>query len=227
MSNWLKKFTFRDKRSITHEVNGTEFKFYPNRMALLAQARDLSEPIASAINVLFADQSRDSGSAVKRTHDGDFFQEDIQTDALEISMAKHRVSERDAAIKTLTGTLADPMSLMLLGKLFMDSLRDDFPYAVDRSPRDVDEFLYGSEEEGSEYHGLDVPQLMELFQGWMKANSKVFGSAGESMVDLVKAKIETLKESNSVSTDSTNGSDSKTPSSPQSDRASQPSTSTD
>ena len=33
--------------------------------------------------------------------------------------------------------LADARALMLLGKLFMDSLREDFPYSKDRSPQDV------------------------------------------------------------------------------------------
>lgn len=225
MSNWLKKFTFRDKRSIKHQVNGTEFRFYPNRMALLAEARDLSEPIACAINILFADQSRDAASAVKRTNDGDFFQEDIVTEALDIDMAKHRVKERDDAIKTIMGTLADKRSLMLLGKLFMDSLRDDFPYAVERHPQDVDEFLYGTED--GDYHGLDAPQLMEMVQGWMKANATVFGSAGEQMVGLVRAKIEGLRDSSLEKTDSTSGSTSKTPSSPQLVQDSQPSISTD
>jgi len=214
--SWRKRFTFRDKRSIKHQVNGQEFRFYPNRMALLTEARDLAEPVAQAINTLFADQSRDAGSAVKRHHEGEFFMEDIQTQPLDIEMARHRVAERNAAIKTIMGTLADPRSLMLLGKLFMDSLRDEFPYCKDRDPREVDEFLYGEEGDDAEYTGLDAPVLVELFQGWMKANATTFGASGESLVGLVKAKIEGLVEdSNSETPDPTSGEPSKTPSSPQ------------
>lgn len=207
----FKRFTFRDKRSIKHQVNGQEFRFYPNRVGLLTEARDLAEPVAQAINTLFADQTRDTDSSVKRQHEGDFFLEDIQTKALNIEMAKHRQSERGSAIKTIIGTLADPRSLILLGKLFMDSLRDDFAYSRERSAQEVEEFLYGDD---GEYEGLDTPVLVELFQGWMKANATTFGTTGESLVGLVKAKIEGLaaSEPGSETPDPTSGEHSKTPS---------------
>jgi hypothetical protein len=226
--SWRKRFTFRDKRSIKHEVSGQEFRFYPNRMALLTEARDLSGPIAKAINTLFADQSRDNGSNVKRQHEGEFFLEDISTQPLSIEMAEHRMAERNGAIEQILNTLADSRSIILLGRMFMDSLRDDFEYKKDRSPADVEEFLFGEEGADDDYEGLDMPVLIELFQGWMKANATVFGEAGESMVGLVRKKLESLQisESSSETTDPTNGDSSKTPSSPQSEPDSQPSTST-
>jgi hypothetical protein len=223
--SWHKRFTFRDKRSIKHDVCGREFRFYPNRMALLTEARDLSGPIAKAINTLFVDQSRDASSTVKRQHEGDFFMEDIQTEGLAIDMAKHRLVERNDAIETVLGTLADPRSILLLGKLFMDSLRDDFPYSKDRKAADVEEFLFGDDDgDDAEYQGLDMPMLVELFRGWMKANATVFGEAGESLVGLVRAKIEGIANSNSETTDPTNGDPSKTPSSPQLVSDSEPTT---
>jgi len=222
--SWRKRFTFRDKRSIKHAVSGQEFRFYPNRMALLTEARDLSAPIAKAINTLFADQSRDSGSAVKRQFEGDFSLEDIKTEPISIEMAEHRMAERNGAIETILNTLADSRSIILLGRLFMDSLRDDFDYARDRKASEVEEFLFGEDgEDGNEYEGLDMPVLVELFQGWMKANASVFGASGESMVGLVKAKIEGIvSERASEMTDPTNGAPSKTPTSPQSEPDSEP-----
>ena len=229
---WKKRFTFRDKRSIEHEVSGEKFRFYPNRMALLTEARDLAEPVAKAISVLFADESRDSGSGVKRHREGEgdssFYMEDIQTEPITKEMAEYRQGERDRAIESIFGTLADARSRLLLGKLFMDSLRDEFPYREDRSTADVEEFLYGSESEDDEYDGLDMPVLIELFRGWMKANAQTFGDVGEKLVGLVRSKMERLQtESDSEETDPTNGSSSKNPSSQPSDTDSQPSTSTD
>lgn len=221
------KFTFRDKRSIKHQVNGQEFRFYPNRVGLLTEARDLAEPVAQAINTLFADQSKDTSSNVKRQHEGDFFMEDIQTQGIDIEMAKHRQRERSQAISTILGTLADARSLILMGKLFMDSLRDEFPYKRERSVQEIEEFLYGDDEEGSEYEGLDMPVLVEMFQGWMKANATTFGDTGESLVGLVRTKIEGLvadSEQDSETTNPTSGVPSKTPSSPQSDSDSTPTT---
>lgn len=226
--SWKKRFTFRDKRYIEHEVGGESFRFYPNRMALLTEARDLSTPVAKAISVLFADESKDNDSAVKRHHEGEFFMEDITTTAISKDMAQYRQAERDKAIEEIMGSLADARSLVLLGRLFMDSLRDEFDYKRDRSAKDVEEFLYGHEGSDEEYQGLDLPVLVEMFGGWMKANAKVFGQAGEKMVGLVKGRLEQLQtESDSETTDSTNGNDSKTPSSPPLEQDSELSTSTD
>jgi len=223
----FKKFTFRDKRSIKHQVNGQEFRFYPNRVGLLTEARDLAEPVAQAINTLFTDQSKDTSSNVKRQHEGDFFMEDIETKGISIEMAKHRQTERAKAISQILGTLADARSLILLGKLFMDSLRDEFPYKRERSAQEVEEFLYGDDSEDSDYEGLDAPMLVEMFQGWMKANATTFGDTGESLVGLVKAKIEGLvadSEQTSAKPDPTSGEPSKMLSSPQSVSDSTPST---
>lgn len=228
-----KRFTFRDKRGTEHEVGGRKFTFYPNRMALLTEARDLSTPVAQAVSVLFADESKDNTSNVKRHHEGDFFMEDIATTAISTEMAKYRQAERNAAIETIMGTLADARSIVLLGKLFMDSLRDEFPYKRDRGAKEVEEWLYGEEAGGEDeenddlYTGLDLPMLVEMFGGWMKANAKVFGTAGEKMVGLVKSRLEQVNESALETTDPTSGNDSKIPSSPPLPQASMPSTSTD
>lgn len=222
------RFTFRDKRGVTHEVSGREFRFYPNRLALLTQARDLSEPIARAVNTLFTDESRDSGTSVKKQHDGDFYMEDIVTQPIDESMAKYRAAARDGAIQQIMGTLADKRSLNLLGALFMDSLREEFPYSTDRPTIEVEDFLYGEPGAGSdEYQGLDLPALVDMFKGWMLANAKVFGDAGEKMVGAVRKRLEDLQSFDSETTPPTNGDSSKTPSSPQLVTDSERNTSTD
>jgi len=218
----FKRFTFRGKRYIEGEVAGETFRFYPNRMALLEQARDLSQPIAQAISILFADETKDNDSAVKRHHEGEFYMEDITTTAISTEMATYRQKQRSEAITTIMGSLADARSVILLGKLFMDSLREEFPYKKERSAREVEEFLYGEEpsedgEEGeSAYEGLDMPVLIQLFSGWMRANSKVFGDLGEKVVGLIKGRLEQLQpDSNSEMTIPTSGSSFKNPTSPQ------------
>lgn len=214
------RFTFRGKRYVEHKVGGEEFRFYPNRMALLEEARDLSAPIAKSISILFADESKDTKSNVKRQADGDFSMEDITTEAISEDMAKHRQRERDKAIETILESL-DARSIILVGKLFMDSLRDEFPYKKQRSGREVEEFLYGmegSDEEGEEqeYTGLDMPMLIQLFSGWMKANAKVFGELGEKLAGLVRGRLDQLQgDSNLETTTPASGSSSKSPTSPQ------------
>jgi len=213
------RFTFRGKRYVEHDVGGESFRFYPNRMALLEEARDLSAPIAKSISILFADETKDTKSNVKRHQEGEFFMEDITTEAISTGMAQHRQGERDKAIETILASL-DARSIILVGKLFMDSLRDEFPYKRQRSAREVEEFLYGVEcvesEEDEEYTGLDMPMLIQLFSGWMKANAKVFGELGEKLTGLVRGRLDQLQgDSNSETTTPVSGSSSKTPTSPQ------------
>lgn len=229
----FKRFTFRGKRYVEHKVADETFRFYPNRMALLEQARDLSQPVAQAISILFADETKDNDSAVKRHHEGEFYMEDITTTAISTEMATYRQSQRDQAITTIMGSLADARSVILLGKLFMDSLRDEFPYKKERSAREVEEFLYGEEpgeddEEGEGYEGLDMPVLIQLFSGWMRANSKVFGDLGEKMVGLIRGRLEQQlqTDSNSETKIPTSGSSSKNPTSPPSATDLEPSSST-
>lgn len=227
---WKDRFTFRDTRYIEAKVADKLLRFYPNRMALLTEARDLSTPVAQAISVLFADQSRDSSSHVKRLKDGGVGggqMEEITTEAVTKEMAQYRQKQREDAIAQILNTVADERSKLLLGKLWMDSLRDEFPYSKSRSTAEVEEFLYGRPGDESGYTGLDLPMMVELFKGWMQANAKVFGSEGEKMVDLVRKKVvEAAGASSSdlAKTGSTNGADSKSPSSPQSAGDSQPST---
>lgn len=227
---WKDRMTFRDQRYVESEVGGKLLRFYPNRMALLTEARDLSAPVAQAISVLFADQSRDSASHVKRLKDGGQNggqMEEITTEAVSQEMADYRQKQREGAITKIMDTLADQRSKLLLGKLWMDSLRDEFPYRKTRPVSEVEEFLYGSEKEDDGYTGLDLPAMIEMFQGWMKANAKVFGDQGEKMVGLVRAKLVEAGGaplSGKVQTEPTSGGDSKIPSSQQSAGDSQPST---
>lgn len=218
--SWKSRFTFRTKHYIEHDVCGTTMRFYPNRMALLSEVRDLSAPVAKAISVLFADESRDSGTAVKRHREGEFYMEDITTEPISEEMATYRQNERERAIETIFNTLADKRSVIVLGRLLMDSLRDEFPYKSDRDALEVEEFLYGEEGSDSEYRGIDMPTLVALFGGWLKANQKVFGDTGERMVGVVRRRLEDLQPGSDsktpeLETTPTNGESSSKPSSPQ------------
>lgn len=183
---WKQTFSFRDKRHVESEVGGRTLRFYPNRMALLKEARDLSAPVAKAVAVLFQNENQDIATSIKRQTDGDFTVEDVQQDAITEEMARFRAEQRDEAIERIFEAIADRRNQLLLGRLFMDSLRDEFKYDPDRSVVEVEEFLFG---DGDGYEGLDAPILGELFKGWMLANAKVFGEPGERMAGLLKAKL--------------------------------------
>jgi hypothetical protein len=136
----------------------------------------------------------------------------ITVEAVTPQIADHRRKERDQAIDELLDGLTNERNKLLFGALLMDSMRDDFPYKKSRPPAEIEEFLFG---DGQSYDGLDAPMLVEMVLGWLKANAKVFGKAGEKVAGLVKGKLGALDRSNSEAMTSTvDGSSSKMPSSP-------------
>lgn len=213
---WKDRFTFRERHFVTHEVGGIKFNFYPNRIALLHELAEVSKPIATALGALFADQSRDTASAEKVMLQGDTTIKETTLQSISPELAAHRAKERDDALKALLDAVSDPRNRLLIGKLLMDSLRDEFPFARDRHPGDVEEFLYG---DGKDYAGLDTPALSGMVQGWIKANAKVFGPAGEMVAAQLKGQlggiVAPLSASPSENPEQPSGSSSKTPSSPQ------------
>lgn len=213
---WKNRMTFRGKRHVEHEVEGQTFNFYPNRIALLQEAAELSQPVAEALMTLMhGPKESDNGSKFTRQNDGDFSREDTEVEPPSVELLEYRRKERADALSAIFGALGDKRSRLMLGKLLMDSLRDEFKFDQERSTGEVEEFLYG---DGDQYEGIDTPTLMAFLSGWMKANARVFGKSGESLVGLVRKKLDNLQdvslsEEGPTETVPTSGSDSRTPSS--------------
>lgn len=215
MSGFKERFgTYRTKTFVEREVQGMQIRFYPNRVALLEELAIVSKPIAEAISILFSDTRGDATAVTERFREGkDVEVEKITVQSVDPSTMAYRAKERSQALDTLISGLTNARTRLLFGKLLMDSMRDEFPWKKDRGVDEVEEFLYG---DGKDYQGIDLPVLTEMVKGWMAANAKVFGSAGEQAVGLVRARLQSLRaESSPVpeTTSPTNGSDSKTPSS--------------
>ena len=237
-TTWKDRFAYNSKSAVEHEVNGNKLRFYPNRIGLLTELAEISKPIAHALATLFGDARGDATSVSERYSDkprkdlksgvetAESTVDKITVEAVSPEVADHRRKERDAAIDELLDGLTNERNRLLFGRLLMDSLRDEFPYKKDRPAPEVEEFLFG---DGEQYQGLDAPQLVALVTGWLKANAKVFGSAGERVAGLVKGKLEAL-QAPSISGERTNpagGYSSKTPSSEPSDSDSSGSSSND
>lgn len=203
---WKERFTYSKKNFVKHEVAGREMHFYPNRIGLLEDLAEISKPVAHAIATLFSESRGDAASThetfkdkVKKGRDGsesyDSMVDKITVEAVTPETANHRRKERDEAIDELLKGLTNNRTRIMFGRLFMDSLREEFTYTKERPVTEVEEFLDG---DGESYEGLDGPMLVELVTGWLKANAKVFGKAGEKVTGLVRGKLEAL-QSRSVS----------------------------
>jgi len=220
-TSWKDRFTYSSKSAVEHEVNGHKLRFYPNRIGLLTELAEISKPIAHALGTLFGDGRGDSTSISETFTDKPkkdlktgFEQAESKVDKITVQavspeVAEHRRKERNDAIDELLDGMTNARNRILIGKLLMDSLRDEFPYKKDRAAAEVEEFLDG---DGENYEGLDTPMIVQMIVGWLKANAKVFGSAGEKMVDLVKGRLGALQSPSPSAgkTSSTDGSSSKT-----------------
>lgn len=218
--SWKEVRTYRSRESVEHEVNGVKLRFYPNRMRLLGELAELSTPVAKALAELLDPSRRDTPMTEKVSTQGDVVVKESTVAESSPAVMQARAAARDAAIQSLLSALGDPRNRLRLGRLLMDSLADEFPFAADRAPAEVEEFLYGNKEQ----EGLDLPLLADLLKGWIKANAKQFSKAGE----LVAARLGDLgglvsqppSPSPSETATPSDGSSSKTPSSPPSPPAS-------
>lgn len=221
---WKDRLTFREKHCVEHDVCGAKLRFYPNRIGLLHELAEVSKPVASALAALFVDRSGDATSTDKTMVQGDTTIRECSLQGVSPEIIRLRATEREAAVSALLTAVSDARNRLLLGRLLMDSMRDEFPYAADRPPAEVEEFLYGS----ADFPGLDVPALAAMVGGWIKANAKVFGAAGKQVADLVESRLvgavrppsPSPSESPSESPSPSDGSSSKTPSSQPSPAAS-------
>jgi hypothetical protein len=184
---WKDRFTFKTKIAIEHEVCGAKFRFYPNRIGLMQDLAEVSKPIATALAALFADKSGDAGMIEKIMAEGATTIKETTMQAASPEVLQLRARERDAAVGALLSAVADPRNRLTLGRLLMDSLRDEFPYHADRPAAEVEEFLYGSS--AGDYGGLDVPAVAALIGGWIKANAKQFGKVGESVAAEIQGRF--------------------------------------
>jgi hypothetical protein len=217
--SWKDVRTYRSRDSVEHEVNGKSVRFYPNRMRLLPELTELSVPIGKALAELLDPSRTDSAMTEKVMVQGETTIKESSVTPPSPEVSKARAAARDGAIEALLKALGDPRNRLSLGRLLMDSLADDFPYAAERPAAEVEGFLYGAD--GVE--GLDLPLLAQLVSGWIKANAKQFSRVGE----LVAARLGDLggvmappQPSPSTDPRPSSGSDSRIPSSPPSPPAS-------
>ena len=216
--SWKNKLSYKASRAVEQTVNGEKMRFYPNQLGILEDLATLSKPVTRAINLLVGNEGRnyktDTKSFTEGRGDKAVVVEETVIHSSDQGSIAARIKERDDAIGGLIDMIGDGRNLRLLGKAWMDSMMDEFPRKRGGAqPQEVEEFLFG---DGKDWGGLEIPTMIEMMGGWLRANSRVFGELGEKLVGVAKAKIEEhlRAASTSVQPNPTNGSDSKTPSSP-------------
>jgi hypothetical protein len=211
---------FTDKHPIQHKVGEEMMDFFPNRLSVLEECAEISRPLVLAMASLMVDSGRMNAAITEDIKDGDMDVRKVTVEAVSTELMAAKQKEREDAINQIFNSLASKKTRILLGRCLMDSLRNEYDYKEVRSAQEVELFLYG---DGKEEEGIDLPTFTELITGWLKANSKCFGSMGETLAGLVKEKVSVLRSvsrSGKEETSPANGSSSPTASSQPLDSAS-------
>lgn len=157
----------------TVEINGTPVNFYPVSIVCAFNIKEAIKPFARAFASLLADTSGDRGYTSSKSADG--FEQTV-VKPMGVELAELRAKQRDAAVLDLVDSVTEVRSRTALGRLIMDSMRDEFP-SRKHEQNDVNDFL----------EKVDTDTMIQLVKGVLKANARVFGPFGQKVAGAFKA----------------------------------------
>lgn len=160
------EYSFISPKSVEHEVNGKALDFYPLSMSLLFELRNLAKPVLESLHTLFSSRERDTPSSVIRADgpEGGMRQE---LGAVSPELAAQRTTEQERAVGRIVEALCDQRNQTVLCKIVLDSIRpreDELPTQKDAEKLQA---------------ALDLPTMVSMLVGVVKANAGVFGDLGE------------------------------------------------
>jgi len=164
---WKDTFTFLSPTFISHKVGDKELHFYPISVKFIFELKMLGKPIAQALTSLFINKENDTGATTQSVEDSKKGYKEIKTtvDPITVEVAILRTSQKQEVFETLFEAISNQDNGMLLGRMLMDSLREDFD-KKEREDRNLAlEFI----------QLMDLATLKDMILGLVKANSKVLG----------------------------------------------------
>lgn len=191
-SGWKAKCGFLDKREPLEEtINGETIKFYASSMVVVVKLRGIAGRVGKLVATLLQDDKRDTGSTHRRFVDpeikGEFNTETI-VQPLDPAMAKFRLDSTVSVVSELIDLIGNVDNIKAVGEFIMDSMRDVFPRGSDKNPP-AEEFM----------REIELPELVPLFLGAVKANKGVFGpldlklhALGDKVREAVESRLSTL-----------------------------------
>lgn len=181
MSNWKTKTSVFARKSVTREINGTSWNFYPVSLNRVFGLRGTITNITAAMSSLFAKNGDDVGQEIERIRQPEGTIERTKIDGITPQLADLRSKQRRDAIRESVEALLGTENKLAIGRLLADSLREDF--AQDCPDAEIEGFMAE----------LDLSDLIEFIMGFAEANAKVFGPLGERMKAELRSRLEGLR----------------------------------
>lgn len=194
---------FRDKLkllrrpTITRQIMGETFTFWPISLPKLLELTTNSEPIVRLVRSIFQEKGNDGTSTIEETKDpvtGRTIQKIVHVGAPDPAVLRARAELREQTLQQNLKALLGDENRMLIGRLLADSLRDE---GID-TDADVNEFM----------KAIDLSVLVEFVQGFLAVNAQVFGPLGERVKAAVRERLSSFAQKSHQGPD---GSDSASP----------------
>lgn len=162
------------KKAVPKEIGGQTFSFYPVRVGkiITGELRSIVTPITNSISALMSAKAQDQEVLEEVTPDGTVSRARRPASP---EMVRYRSDKRDATYKEASEVLFSDETRLLIGRVIMDSLRDDCP----RTPTEeqVKQFV--------DDDAMDLPTFIEFIKGMMAANKSIFGDLGNLLRERV------------------------------------------
>lgn len=169
--------------------------FYPLGITPLRELQEIVGPLIQSASQVFAKNQSDVKQDIEQIRNQDEGGSGSITrtavDAISVELAKFRSGEKAKALEQLISACFQDENRLVLGRLLMLSLKDEFPELHRDNPngavpkQEVDRFL----------SHLDVGLFSDMVYGFLKAHKEAFGPLGRRLASMMKARFEAaLKE---------------------------------
>lgn len=165
-----KVLSFLTPQSIEAQVGGETLKFFPISAPLLFTLQGFAKPFAQSLTALFTGVGHTRNHIERVKGDGDNYEKETIDSSSDPKLAELRLASRTKAIGDLCLALTDPSNKEILGKIIMDSLREQFtvrPIQAQAAKEFMDQ--------------VDVVALKQLLMGVGEANKAVLGPLGHRL----------------------------------------------
>lgn len=185
------KLALLTRKTITKEIAGQSFVFYPVSVPMLFELKSTMKPLMSAFQLLFSKRQEQLGAqTVEETRDPSFLDKDgrpgvvvsrvTHLGAPDLGLIQAQADREDKMLAQAIDTILCDQNRLLLGRVLADSLKDE----EIRTDADVAEFIKDP--------AFDLPLLIQFLSGFFQVNASVFGPFAERVKELIQSKMSNL-----------------------------------
>ena len=177
----LNKLGALRKKKTPRIINGTEFQFYPVRVAriLTGDLKDILEPVSEAVQVLLLPRNADQ-EVISESDPTGVVAQQIKPPSPE--MVRYRSEQKKTSIKAAMDALFADSTRFKIIRIIMDSLRDDCP--ADPTEEEVKQF--------ADHESMDINTFIEFVKGFLAANTAIFGELGNLVRERINKAMEKM-----------------------------------